>query len=115
MQEVPPLGSDLPVYLASQRLAASPLRASQLRSRLPDVARILDLLPGGQCREFLQAKVDPDFTGFGWKAICDLADEIEIPAACGVLAEAARPNIAGDRPRQPKPVLPAKVRSRYRR
>jgi hypothetical protein len=48
MQEVPPLGGDLPVDLAGQRLAPGPLGAGQLGRRLADMARVADRLA---CRE----------------------------------------------------------------
>jgi hypothetical protein len=63
MQEVPPLGRDLPVYLARLHLSARPLGASEFRRRLADVTRVRDLRSRGQGREVFQAEINADLPG----------------------------------------------------
>jgi putative transposase len=105
VQEVAPLGSDLPVYPARQGLAPGALGSRQFGCRFADVTRVLDLLPGGKPGQGTEAEVNADFAVPCRKGIRDLANEIEIPAPFGVLAEATRPDVGWDRPRQPQPVF----------
>jgi hypothetical protein len=60
MQEVPPLGGDLPVDLAGQRLAPGPLARASLAADLADMAGIGDLLACRERGEIFQPKVDAD-------------------------------------------------------
>jgi hypothetical protein len=110
VQEVAPLGSDLPVYPARQRLAPGSLRARQFGRRFAEVTRVLDLLPGGEPGQRTEAEVNADFAVPRRKGIRDLADKVQIPAPGRVLAETARSDVGRDRAREPEPVLwPRKV------
>src|SRR3954470_6660136 len=105
VQEVAPLGSDLPVYPARQRLAPGSLGSRQFGRRFADVTRVLDLLPAGKPGQRTEAEVNADFAVPRRNGIRDLANEIEIPAPFGALAKTTRPDVGWDRPRQPQPVF----------
>src|SRR5215210_76965 len=104
VQEVPPLGGDLPVDLARQFLAPGPLCAGQLRGRLADMARVPDLLAARNGGKRMQAEINPYLARTGRQVIGNPTDKVEIPAPRGVLAETAGTNILWDRTRQPHSV-----------
>src|SRR5690349_19058449 len=109
MQEVPPLGRDLPVYLARLRLSARPLGASEFRRRLADVTRVRDLRSRGQGREVFQAEINADLPGSSRKIVRNFTDKVKIPTPFGILTETTRADVGRDRTREPEPVfLPEK-------
>jgi hypothetical protein len=87
------------------RLAAGPLGARDFRRRLAEVPRVRDPRSRGQGREVLQVEIDTDLSRSGRKVVRNVADEVQIPAPLGILAETARADVGRDPARQPEPVL----------
>src|SRR5277367_1253296 len=67
---------------------AGPLRGSAFVGQLPQMPRVLDLVPGGQGREVIQAQVDADAAAHGPRlGRRDLHDDIQEPTPARVTGE----------------------------
>ena len=105
MQEVAALRRDLAVYFSSQSLAPGALRLGKTIRRLPNVARIADRFPGRESGKVLQSEIDTDLAAIHRRNAANLTDQIEKPAAGGILAETAAADVGGDRPRKPQAIV----------
>ncbi len=96
VQKVAPRIAGARVELAGLAKVARPLRARQCRFEGGPVARIFDLLSGGERHQILQSQVDPDRTVTGaCRGLRRIDHDIEVPVAAPITREVgAVPDLA---------------------
>ena len=104
MQEVLPTVRDLGVDGSNSGLAPGTLRNGERLLVLAAETRRLDLLARRKRCQALEAQVDTDLASPVLSILRNLDLQIEIPAATGILSEAAAAKLTTERPAEPEPI-----------